>query len=92
MDTETNLFVLTALLFEWMEHLKAPLLDNDSITYVVIYCDNIDSALKRLNNGVCYVVEYLARFVARLQPLSREKSENLMLRIIAALTHQVSAW
>ncbi len=60
-DTEDNLFVLTALLMEWLEHLKQPLLDKDGITYVVIYCDNVEAALRRLPNAVCYVVEYLAR-------------------------------
>ena len=46
-DMETDLFVLTALLLEWMEHLKSPILDRDGITYVVIHCDNIEAALKR---------------------------------------------
>ncbi len=87
-ETETNLFVLSALLFEWMEHLKAPILDKDGITYVVIYCDNIDQALKRLPNHVCFIVEYIARFVARLQPLRPKQTEALLLRMIASLTHQ----
>ncbi len=87
-DTETNLFVLTALLLEWLEHLRQPILDKDGITYVVIHCDNIDAALKRLPNHVCYILEYLIRFVARLRPLTKDKSENLMCRLMAALTHQ----
>ncbi len=62
----------------------------DGITYVVIYCDNIEAALKKLPNHVCYILEYLIRFVARLQPLTREQSEHVMMRIMAALTHQVS--
>ena len=61
----------------------------DGITYVVIYCDNIEAALRRLPNHVCYILEYLVRFVARLQPLTREQSEHVMMRIMAALTHQV---
>ena len=61
----------------------------DGITYVVIYCDNIEAALRRLPNHVCYILEYLVRFVARLQPLTRGQSEHVMMRIMAALTHQV---
>ena len=61
----------------------------DGITYVVIYCDNIEAALRRLPNHVCYILEYLVRFVARLQPLTRQQSEHLMMRLMAALTHQV---
>ena len=56
---------------------------------MVIYCDNIEAALRRLPNHVCYILEYLVRFVARLQPLTREQSEHVMMRIMAALTHQV---
>lgn len=41
-DTETNLFTLTSLLYEWMEHLKRPILDKEGITYVVIHCDDIE--------------------------------------------------
>ena len=56
---------------------------------MVIYCDNIEAALRRLPNHVCYILESLVRFVARLQPLTREESEQVMMRIMAALTHQV---
>ncbi|TRY78080.1 hypothetical protein TCAL_10411 [Tigriopus californicus] len=88
LETETNLFVLTALLLEWLEHLKSPVLNKDGITYVVIRCDNIDAALRKLPIHVCYILEYIVRFVARLQPLKRSQSENLMKRFVAALTHQ----
>eukprot|EP00095_Tigriopus_kingsejongensis_P006903 snap_masked-scaffold126_size328755-processed-gene-1.1 protein:Tk06903 transcript:snap_masked-scaffold126_size328755-processed-gene-1.1-mRNA-1 annotation:"protein tyrosine phosphatase domain-containing protein 1" len=88
LETESNLFVLTALLLEWLEHLKAPVLNKDGITYIVIRCDNIDAALRKLPIHVCYILEYVVRFVVRLQPLSRAQSENIMKRFIAALTHQ----
>jgi len=42
LETETNAYSLAALLFEWLEHLRLPALDRDGITYVVIYCDNIE--------------------------------------------------
>ena len=87
-ESETNLFVLTGLLLEWLEHLKHPIMDKDSITFVVIHCDNIEAAMKRLPNNVCYILEYLVRFVARLQPLSRQQSEDIMNRLMASLTHQ----
>merc|ERR1711994_974063 len=45
-------------------------------------------AFTRLPSSQGYVVEYLVRFVARLQPLTRTQVETLMKRIIAALTHQ----
>lgn len=86
--TETNLMVLSTLMFEWLEHLKNPVIDKDNITYIVILCENLDKAFKRLPTPQGYVVEYLVRFIARLQPLPRSQVENVMKRLVAALTHQ----
>lgn len=87
-DTETDLFVLTSLLFEWMEHLRRPILDKEGITYLVIHCDDVEAALRKLPNHMCYVLEYLVRFVARLRPLPRQQSRHLLSRIMASMTHQ----
>jgi len=38
--------------------------------------------------GSQYVLEYLFRFLARLQPLCREDLCNLMKRLVASLTQQ----
>ena len=48
LDTESDLFVLTALLLEWLEHLKSPALGKDAITYVVIHCDNVELAMSKV--------------------------------------------
>ncbi len=61
LETETHLPMLTSLLFDWLEHLKSPILDRDGITYVVIHCDNIEAALNKLPNHVSYILEYLVR-------------------------------
>ena len=47
LDTEVNVPLLATLLFDWLEHLKSPILDRDGITYVVIHCDNIEAALNK---------------------------------------------
>jgi hypothetical protein len=41
-----------------------------------------------LLQGSQYVLEYLFRFLARLQPLSRENLRNLVKRLVASLTQQ----
>ena len=69
--TETNLNILSALLLQWLEHLKTPVIDKDNITYLVILCGNLEKAFKRLPTAQGYVVEYIVRLVARLQPLTR---------------------
>ena len=71
LTTETDLAILSALLLEWLEHLRTPVIDKDNITYLVILCGNLEKAFKRLPTCQGYVVEYLVRFVARIQPLTR---------------------
>lgn len=51
----------------------------ESITEIFMYA---------FPQGSQYVLEYLFRFLARLQPLSREDLLNLMRRLIASLTQQ----
>ena len=48
LDTESDLFVLTGLLLEWLEHLRSPALGKDGITYVVIHCDNVEVAMRKV--------------------------------------------
>ena len=87
LEAETDTGVLAALLFEWLEHLKTPILDRNGITYVVIHCDDVEAALQRLPMHVGYILEYLIRFVARLK-LDGDKSQSLLMRFVASLTHQ----
>ena len=61
--------------------------DRNGITFVVIHCDDVDAVLQRLPNHVCYIVEYLVRFVSRLK-IDADKQNTLMMRLVAALTHQ----
>ena len=49
LETENDLFVLTGLLLEWLEHLRAPALGKDAITYIVIHCDNVETAISKVN-------------------------------------------
>jgi hypothetical protein len=56
-----------------LEHLRSPILDTDSITYIVILADNTEKVFKRLPTAVGYTLEYTIRFVARIQPLKRDK-------------------
>ena len=67
LDTETDIGVLSALLFDWMEHLKSPILDRNGITFVVIHCDDVEAVMQRIPSHVCYIMEYLVRFVSRLK-------------------------
>ena len=68
--------------------LQAPVLGKDSITYVVIHCDNVEHAMKKLPNHTAHVIEYVVRWAARLEPLSEDQRQDLLMRLASALTHQ----
>ncbi|GFG37415.1 hypothetical protein Cfor_05161, partial [Coptotermes formosanus] len=88
LQVEKNLYALTGLLYDWLEHLRVPVLSRDDLSYIVILGKHPEACLKKLDLGSQYVLEYLFRFLARLQPLSREDLLNLMRRLIASLTQQ----
>ena len=63
LDTENDLFVLTGLLFEWLEHLRTPVIGKDAMTYVVIHCDDIEKAMSKVRHISQNVIFNLLYFV-----------------------------
>ncbi|XP_047736419.1 uncharacterized protein LOC125177883 [Hyalella azteca] len=86
--TETNAQLLTGLLLGWLEHLKAPLLSVDELSYLVLAAHKPEVVLRKLDEDTRYTIEYLVRFVARLQPLEAQQQRDILRRLIASLTHQ----
>ena len=39
---------MTGLLFEWLEHLRSPVIGKDAMTYAVIHCDDIEKAMSKV--------------------------------------------
>lgn len=88
LELETNLEVLSALLFEWLETLKYPLLDVDSLSYIVVWSSKPQRCLSKLPVCTRYLLEYFLRFVTRLRPVTAESQSLITKRLIAALTQQ----
>ncbi|ROT81137.1 Protein tyrosine phosphatase domain-containing protein 1 [Penaeus vannamei] len=88
LNTETNLYLLTGLLFTWLEHLRTPVLGVDALSYIVLASSKPEVCLRKLDKEVRYTLEYLIRFVARLQPFTRVQQEAVLRRLIASLTQQ----
>ncbi|XP_037071249.1 protein tyrosine phosphatase domain-containing protein 1-like [Pollicipes pollicipes] len=88
LSTETDLKILTGLLFAWLEHLRVPILDKEYLTYIVLAPNKIDYCFTKQDKDTRFTVEYLVRFVSRLQPLTAEQQKTLLLRLAAALTQQ----
>ncbi|XP_076229638.1 uncharacterized protein LOC116423884 isoform X1 [Nomia melanderi] len=91
LQLETDLDVLSGLLFEWLETLKRPLLDIDSLSYIVVWNSRPQRCLEKLPACNRYLLEYLLRFITRLRPMTAESQSLLTKRFMATLTQQ-SIW
>lgn len=87
---EKNLYVLTALLFLWLEHLRVPILGSEELTIIVLRANDVQETLRRLPVETASTVDYLLHFVANLDP-EEEYLEVIMRRIAASLTHRIVA-
>lgn len=88
LQLETDIEILSSLLYEWLESLRRPILDTEALSQIVIQSSNPRQCLQKLNPWIRYVIEYLMRFVSRLRPLSRSTQNLLVKRLMAAITQQ----
>jgi len=49
LQVEKNLYVLTGLLYDWLEHLRLPVLSRDDLSYIVILGNHPEACLKKLD-------------------------------------------
>ncbi|CAD1476371.1 unnamed protein product [Heterotrigona itama] len=88
LSMETDLDILSGLLFEWLETLKHSLLDVDSLSYIVVWSSKPQRCLEKLPSSNRYLLEYLLRFISRLRPMTPECQSLITKRFMAALTQQ----
>ncbi|CAK1543597.1 unnamed protein product [Leptosia nina] len=86
-DEEEDPIVLTALLFEWLEGLKHPVLDKEDLSNIVCRSTNVQTCIMALQMEDIMLVEYLLRFVVRLRPLVAHKKVDILKRLLASLAH-----
>lgn len=85
---ESDISLLSGLLFEWLEHLRHPVFDQNCLTYLVTAASNVEFCLKKMELDTRYTVEYLVRFVSRLTLLPSDQQSSVIRRLMASLTHQ----
>lgn len=86
---ETDLYVLSGLLYDWLETLKQPVLDVEGLSQIVIRGSKPRQCLQKLEPCNRYLIEYLLRFVSRLRPMTMDTQSLIIKRIIASITHQI---
>jgi hypothetical protein len=85
LSNEKNLYVLSALLLLWLEHLRHPLLGSEELTNVVLRASDHRETLRRLPLETSKTLDYLLHFVANLEPEPLQL-ENILRRLSASLT------
>jgi protein tyrosine phosphatase domain-containing protein 1 len=55
LQMEKNLYVLTGLLYDWLEHLRVPVLSRDDLSYIVILGNQPEACLKKIDLVSCHV-------------------------------------
>lgn len=87
-DDEEDPAILSGLLFEWLEGLKQPVLNQADLSIIVTRAYNVESCILALDMEDLILLEYLLRFIIRLRPLSANKKIDMIKRLTASLTHQ----
>ncbi|XP_066155411.1 protein tyrosine phosphatase domain-containing protein 1-like isoform X2 [Euwallacea fornicatus] len=85
---ETDLEVLTNLLFEWLEGLKVPILQLKHFEDIVILYKQPEECFQRFDLEECYLLEYILKFLSKLQPIRLEVLDNVVMRLIGSLSKQ----
>ncbi|CAB3368050.1 Hypothetical predicted protein [Cloeon dipterum] len=88
LKVETDARLLAALLFEWLEHLKAPVVTKEELSAVVVRGEHPDLCLRKFDASAAHTVEYLIRFIARMHCLGRDVQIELVRRFAASLAQQ----
>ncbi|KAG9483640.1 hypothetical protein GDO78_009518, partial [Eleutherodactylus coqui] len=83
---ERNPFVLSNLMWSWIEQLKEPMITKAGIHLLASYCSDPDSALYLLEKGQHQTIMCILQCVNNLRPLPVDVEDAILIRMIAALT------
>lgn len=88
LSMERNPLILSILLFDWLEGLKMPILNRESLETIVIFYNQPDVCLSKFDLESGYLIEYILRFLSKLEPLPKDLQGNILKRFVAALAKQ----
>ncbi|XP_044156924.1 protein tyrosine phosphatase domain-containing protein 1 isoform X1 [Bufo gargarizans] len=83
---ERNPFVLTNLMWSWLEQLKEPVITKAGVHLLASYGSHPDSALYLLEKGQHQTILCILQCVSNLRPLPSEIEDAILTRMIAAFT------
>ncbi|XP_041080113.1 protein tyrosine phosphatase domain-containing protein 1 isoform X3 [Polyodon spathula] len=84
--TERDPFVLSGLMWSWLEQLKEPVITKEDIQSLVQKCDNPDEAIYTLEKGPQQTIVSIVDCVAHLHSIPEDVDEAFLARITKAFT------
>ncbi|CAH1377967.1 hypothetical protein MTP99_019350 [Tenebrio molitor] len=85
---ETDLILLSMLLFEWIEGLKHPVIRREGFENIVVHYKQPEICFQKFSPEEAYLIEYLLRFISKINPISKDNQDYLIKRIISACSQQ----
>ncbi|XP_041128866.1 protein tyrosine phosphatase domain-containing protein 1-like isoform X2 [Polyodon spathula] len=85
-STERDPFVLSGLMWSWLEQLKEPVITKQDIQILVQKCDNLDEAIYTLEKGPQQTIVSIVDCVAHLHSIPEDVDEAFLARITKAFT------
>lgn len=85
--TETDPWVLTRLLWTWLDNLAEPVLTNSEVSTLEENMNDPIGAVKKLGRGARDTLECLITTICELEPLPEELSEKVLRHTAMILTH-----
>ncbi|XP_033879788.3 protein tyrosine phosphatase domain-containing protein 1-like isoform X1 [Acipenser ruthenus] len=84
--TERDPFVLSGLIWSWLEQLKEPVITKEDIQILAQKCDNPDEAIYTLEKGPQQTIVSVVDCVAHLHSIPEDVEEAFLARITKAFT------
>ncbi|KAK1158611.1 protein tyrosine phosphatase domain-containing protein 1-like isoform X1 [Acipenser oxyrinchus oxyrinchus] len=84
--TERDPFVLSGLIWSWLEQLKEPVITKEDIQILAQKCDNPDEAIYTLEKGPQQTIVSIVDCVAHLHSIPEDVEEAFLARITKAFT------
>ncbi|XP_056380267.1 protein tyrosine phosphatase domain-containing protein 1 isoform X2 [Hyla sarda] len=83
---ERNPFVLSNLMWSWIEQLKEPVITKESVNLLASYGSDPENALYLLEKGQHQSILCILQCVSNLQPLPSDIEDAILTRMITAFT------
>nr|XP_060064653.1 protein tyrosine phosphatase domain-containing protein 1-like [Ylistrum balloti] len=85
---ETDPGVVSLILWEWLDHLKEPILRTQDLKSILPYKDDPETGLQKLEKGSRNTILYMVKVIEKLRPVSEDVEAKIYEKLMSYLTQQ----